>query len=275
MKKTQKSGGKRGTLHPKNPHGGRYNFAVLTQCCPALKQHLRTNPRGDSTIDFSDREAVLCLNKALLSHYYQINHWAIPNGYLCPPVPGRADYIHYLAELLTNSGRSVTGSHIRALDIGTGANCIYPIIGNRSYGWRFVATDIDPLALKAARLIVDANPPLKRQITFVQQHNRLAIFKGVIKRGEQFTLTLCNPPFHASMEEALNSNRRKAGNLNGGQSARLNFGGQQQELWTLGARSAFWGFVELCENPDKIDNLFNPAKSGHPLWNSKNIMVSF
>jgi 23S rRNA (adenine1618-N6)-methyltransferase len=46
-----------------------------------------------------------------------------------PPIPGRADYIHYIADLLatTNSGIPKETEY-KDWDIGVGANCIYPII---------------------------------------------------------------------------------------------------------------------------------------------------
>ncbi len=236
-----KQGTKKGALHPRNPHAGRYDFAALCACCPELAAHLRPNPRGDETIDFSNDKAVLCLNKALLAHDYHVHHWQIPPGYLCPPIPGRADYLHYLADLLAadHQGHPPKGKQIRALDIGTGASCIYPIIGSHSYGWRFVATEIDPVAVKTARLIVKTNPGLSQCIEVRQQHNREAIFNGVVSPGERFDLTLCNPPFHASLAEARASNQRKVRNLNQGQAGKPNFGGQQRELWTPGGEIRF------------------------------------
>ena len=134
---------KTGQLHPRNPHKGRYDLEALCNALPALNGFIRTNPAGQKTINFSCEQAVLHLNKALLAHHYRIQNWQIPKGYLCPPIPGRADMIHYLADLLaeSNGGELTTGCHVRCLDIGTGANCIYPIIGHRTYGWQFLASD--------------------------------------------------------------------------------------------------------------------------------------
>ncbi|WP_425559241.1 RlmF-related methyltransferase [Kistimonas scapharcae] len=39
-------------LHPRNLHQGRYNLAELTKTTPELKRFLKTNPRGEYTIDF-------------------------------------------------------------------------------------------------------------------------------------------------------------------------------------------------------------------------------
>jgi 23S rRNA (adenine1618-N6)-methyltransferase len=234
-----------GMLHPRNPHAGRYNFEALCESRPELRPHLRPNPAGDQTIDFSDREAVLCLNRALLTHCYRVQHWQIPAGYLCPAIPGRADAIHYLADLLAiaHKGKVPTGKNVNVLDVGTGANCIYPIIGSQSYGWRFVGTDIDSVAINTARVIVEANPGLKKKVKIVQQTDPTSIFRGIIQMNDRFDLTMCNPPFHASLEEAQASSQRKERNLDqskGGKTpAQLNFGGQNAELWCRGGEMQF------------------------------------
>lgn len=59
----------------------------------------------------------------MLKYYYNIAVWDIPEGFLCPPMPGRADYIHYAADLLIEVERMLPkGKHIKVLDIGVGAN---------------------------------------------------------------------------------------------------------------------------------------------------------
>ena len=63
---------KLGQLHPRNPHQGRYDFALLTRALPELAKHTITNPNGEPTINFSDSEAVRVLNQALLAHYYGV-----------------------------------------------------------------------------------------------------------------------------------------------------------------------------------------------------------
>jgi len=250
-----------GSLHPRNIHQGRYNLTTLCKTCPELNAFLIRNPEGQATIDFSNSQAVLCLNRALLAHHYQIAHWQIPEGYLCPPIPGRADYIHYAADLLASAvgGQVPTGKKVNVLDIGVGANCIYPILGSQAYGWKFVGTDIDPVALKVAEVIVQSNPRLTRLVTLRLQTDSNSVFKGIIKPNECFDLTLCNPPFHASMAAAREANQRKRnrlkkatiserGNERGGEHVDehvddradpLNFGGQSHELWCSGGELGF------------------------------------
>ncbi|HEX8659073.1 MAG TPA: 23S rRNA (adenine(1618)-N(6))-methyltransferase RlmF, partial [Hymenobacter sp.] len=196
-------------------------------------------------LDFANPEAVKTLNKALLRQFYHVPHWDIPAGYLAPPIPGRADYIHNLADLLTASNHGVRppDGAVRVLDVGVGANCIYPIVGHQEYGWRFVGSDIDPVALRSAQQIVAANPALAGAIECRLQPTRTAIFDGVVRPGELFDLTLCNPPFHASAAEAAAGTRRKTTNLGTGCGPRpvLNFGGQHAELWCAGGEAAFVG----------------------------------
>lgn len=234
-------------MHPRNPHQSRYDLNALVSACPELKEHLKLNPKGEQTVDFAREDAVRLLNQALLVHHYQVAHWNIPDGYLCPPIPGRADYIHYAADLLQGKKNNA-----KVLDIGTGANCIYPIIGSRSYGWKFVGSDIDPVSIATAKLIVESNPVLKNKIKLLQQTNKQSIFKGIIGPHDLYDLTLCNPPFHASLAEANAGTERKQNNLskhkakNIKQSLMLekkpagrNFGGQKSELWCDGGEITF------------------------------------
>ena len=232
-------------LHCRNKHRNGYDFAKLIKILPELSRYVNQNSYGNLSIDFADPMAVKQLNKALLLNDYQINYWDIPDGYLCPPIPGRADYIHYLADLLAqdNQNSILTGKQIRVLDIGVGANVIYPIIGCAEYDWSFVGSDINPVAIKVALLITQANTLLKNTLQCRLQKDSGSIFKHIIKPNEFYALTLCNPPFHASAEDALASTQtklKKLGKLtNSTQKTVLNFGGQNAELWCQGGESAF------------------------------------
>jgi 23S rRNA (adenine1618-N6)-methyltransferase len=206
--------------------------------CPSLSPFVFINPYGDATIDFANPAAVLALNKALLMHFYSIQHWSIPEGFLCPPIPGRAEYIHRVADALGLSNMSV---NIHCLDIGVGANCIYPIVGVVDYGWYFVGSDVEEASLKNAQHIVDENPALTNKVALRLQSNRNNIFQGIILPEDRFDLSICNPPFHRSQAEASAGSLRKAKNL--GQKKTntpvLNFGGQASELWCEGGEIHF------------------------------------
>jgi 23S rRNA (adenine1618-N6)-methyltransferase len=225
-------------LHQSNYHSAGYDFLLLVQAHPTLSQYVRPNAYGDDSIDFANPQAVKALNQALLKHYYGVAVWDIPKNYLCPPIPGRADYVHYLADLLTDSIPNLNHEQVRLLDIGTGANLVYPLIASHAYGWQCVGADIDAKALRNAQQIIDANG-LQHQISLRQQQNSGSIFKGVILPGEQFTVTLCNPPFHASAAEALAGTQRKWRGLGKKPPQALNFGGQANELVCEGGEAAF------------------------------------
>lgn len=229
-------------LHPRNVHQGNYDFDTLCKALPTLSTFVFKNQYNNLSIDFSDAQAVLCLNQALLKCFYGVDFWQLPEGYLCPPIPGRADYIHALADLITTEEGIPTGKQIKVLDIGMGANCIYPIIGSQSYAWSFVGSDIDPISIKMAGLIVKSNKNLNPFIKLRLQKDPKSIFNHVIKENDRFTLTMCNPPFHASMEKAQAGSARKVKNLNRGkapQKVTLNFAGQENELCCAGGEIAF------------------------------------
>jgi 23S rRNA (adenine1618-N6)-methyltransferase len=228
-------------FHPRNRHRLRYNFPELIIACPELADYVTPNQYQDLSIDFSDSKAVKALNKAILKQFYSVDLWDIPEGFLCPPIPGRADYIHYAADLLIGEdGKLPKGKHIKVLDIGVGANCIYPLIGQYEYGWTFVGSEIDQLASRAATNIIDANG-LSKFISIRRQRSADQIFTDIIHTEEKFSLSICNPPFHSSMQEAAEGTDRKWKNL--GQDKKegidLNFGGKNSELWCEGGEERF------------------------------------
>jgi 23S rRNA (adenine1618-N6)-methyltransferase len=242
MKEEKDSSTEKVSLHPRNKHRDRYDFKTLLDASPELRQYVKPNIYEDETIDFFDPEAVKALNRALLKSYYNLDYWDIPLGYLCPPIPGRADYIHNAADILAKSfGKIPEGKQIKCLDIGTGANCIYPIIGNKEYGWNFVGSDIDPVAIASAEKIISSNPDFEGKVELRLQENPKNIFTDIIKAGEKFELSICNPPFHASAKEARNAAIKKLKNLRQKNitKPKLNFGGKNTELWTEGGEENF------------------------------------
>ncbi len=106
-KTSVKTGGKAKDkgLHPRNLHRQGYDFTALVASFPALAPHLITTDYGQVSIPFAEPQAVLALNAALLQHHYHIQGWQLPEGYLCPPIPGRVDYLHHIADLLAEGGK--------------------------------------------------------------------------------------------------------------------------------------------------------------------------
>ncbi|AQS40594.1 23S rRNA m(6)A-1618 methyltransferase [Shewanella psychrophila] len=274
-------------LHERNLHRDGYDFELLIGASPELKIFVRPNPYGNLSIDFSDPLAVKALNLALLKAHYHIESWDIPQGFLCPPIPGRVDYIHYLADLLagniqqqislepseesqseqnvpvlknsstkaaTKANSIPTGYKIKALDIGTGANGIYPLLGIQSYGWQFTASDVDTVSIANVESVIEANLCLQGKFKTRLQTDHQKVFHGIIKADDRFDVTLCNPPFHSSLAEAGEGSQRKLKNLAANRTAKghqseaakvkganvdLNFGGQKAELWCEGGEKQF------------------------------------
>jgi len=231
------------SLHPRNKHRERYDFKLLIGSCPELAKYVKLNAYNDESIDFANPKAVKWLNKALLKQYYGIEYWDIPTGYLCPPIPGRADYIHHIADLLgsSNNGKIPTGYKVKCMDIGVGASCVFPIIGNKEYGWSFIGSETDPVALESASKILRNNTFLQNDIELRIQENPKNIFHGIMERNEPIDVTICNPPFHSSQEEAQEGTLRKLSSLNHKKitTPTLNFGGQNTELWCEGGEERF------------------------------------
>jgi len=230
-------------LHPRNRNRERYDLQALTVAVPELAKFVKPNKYGDDSVDFASPIAVKLLNKALLSHYYGIKNWDFPDINLCPPIPGRADYIHHIADTLieSNFGRMPLGDKVTCLDVGVGANCIYPILGIVEYGWNFIGCDIDQKSLESAKGIVDANPQLRNSLDLRLQKNPAHIFTGVLGEQDKVDLTICNPPFHSSAGDAEQGTRRKIKNLSGKRDSKpeLNFAGLSNELICAGGESGF------------------------------------
>ncbi len=221
-------------LHQNNLHRQEYNFEKLCNSNPDLKEFVFTNTYGTETIDFSNPKAIKSLNTSLLKAFYNIHSWDFPDENLCPPIPGRVDYIHHLNDLFKSS--SIKG-RINIIDIGTGATCIYPLLGNSVYRWNFTGTDIDKASIKNSQQIINRNN-LSNCISLKFQEDSNVIFSESIFENQKFTASMCNPPFYASQYEAVEANARKLKGL-GIEKTSRNFSGKQNELWYKGGEKAF------------------------------------
>lgn len=230
-------------LHARNKHRDRYDFKALVNTLPELAPFIQINKYNVESIDFFDPGAVKALNKALLLHYYELTYWDIPPGYLCPPVPGRADYIHYMADALAryHKGKIPLGKKITVLDIGVGANAVYPILGIKEYGWSFIGSEVHAPSLESAQKIIDFNPFLQGKLQLRKQPNPGHVLQGILLKDEFIDLVICNPPFHDSKLVARSGSLRKLKNLKNEKESDpvLNFGGQDNELWRKGGELKF------------------------------------
>ena len=220
-------------MHPKNRHLNGYDLIRLTKVYPPLKKYIVTNQFAKESLDFKQAGVVKALNTALLKADYNISYWDFPISHLCPPIPGRADYLLYLNELLIQHG--LDQSPIKILDIGTGATLIYPLLGCRLFNWQFKASDINPEALQNAQNIIAQNH-LQNCIHLMRQNNRTQLLKGIILPDEKFSASICNPPFFDSPTQALKTRHRKQKNL---KIKDTGFKGLAKELWTPGGELQF------------------------------------
>ncbi len=284
IKKTKLQTSKTGEktfFHHRSKHRGQYEFPQLISAHAGLGSYVRPNKFGVDSVDFSDPMAVKELNTALLKHFYKINYWDIPEGYLCPPIPGRADYIHHISDLFTDTSPS-TSRKLKCLDIGVGANCIYPIIGIKEYDWTFIVSDIDELALDNVKTLIKQNSELEDHIEVRLQKDSSLMLKGILKKDEMVDVVVCNPPFHESATAASKATNRKFKNLGLGKDGRkpeLNFGGKATELWCDGgekqfiknliseskefANQCFW-FTTLVSKKETLNSLVKTLEGQEP-----------
>ena len=248
-------------MHPKNPFKKDYNFQALKKAHPHLAKFAFTNVHGKETIKFENRDAVIALNTAILKQHYNIN-WSIPQGNLCPPIPGRLDYLLHAAELTQKK-------QLHLLDIGTGANLVYPILASQHFAWTCVASELENSSFKNAEQLIKSNPQLSK-IHLRKQKYKNKIFHTIIEEDDYFDLVVCNPPFYKNQYEAANKNKRKVKNLKLEAENSLNFGGQGHELWYKGGEEGFikkmveesvtyknqvvW-FTSLVSNKDNLKNI--------------------
>lgn len=218
-------------MHPKNPFREDYDFDRLISYHPELSEFVFLNNYGNKTIVFGNRQAVKALNTALLKMHYGLEYWDIPENNLCPPNPGRLDYLLYIADLIPKKD-------IRLLDIGTGANLIYPILGQLHFNWECTGSEVDLDSLKNAQELIDKNKILSK-IELRHQPYTHSILKHIVHPNDAFDVVVCNPPFFKNRLEALRKNQRKIKNLGLSKNEGLNFGGLSNELWYKGGETAF------------------------------------
>uniref|UniRef100_A0A804P4P6 U6 small nuclear RNA (adenine-(43)-N(6))-methyltransferase n=1 Tax=Zea mays TaxID=4577 RepID=A0A804P4P6_MAIZE len=199
---------------------------------------------------------------------------ASTDGQLCPTVPNRSNYIHWIEDLLSSDlipPISSSSERVKGFDIGTGANCIYPLLGASLLGWTFVGSDVTNVALEWAKKNVESNPHLAELIeirnanaapseseTVVREAASEKILEpaedvampkphilvGVVKESESFDFCMCNPPFFESTEEA-------------GLNPKTSCGGTAEEMVCPGGELAF--ITQIIEDSVSLKNSFRKA----------------
>jgi len=186
-----------------------------------------STPSGAVSIDFSQASSILEFNTALLKQHYNVRYWKLPANTLYPPIPGRADYIHHIADLVGKGAKT-------GLDIGCGASAIYPILGNAIYDYKMIGSDVDASSIASAKDNTLKNPAIEIRL----QDDRSNILQGIILEGENYDFAMCNPPFFSSQEEADKANLKKQRKLGTKENGR-NFSGMSHELWCNGGEALF------------------------------------
>lgn len=259
-------------MHRNNKHQGYYDFKNLEAAHEPLSEFTFVNARQSTTIDFSNPKAVKALNTALIKSDYGVSFWDFPDANLCPGIPGRADYVHLVSDLLKISKIE---NEVTVLDIGTGASCVYPLIGNAAYNWNFVVTDCDETAIASAEGIITGNS-LKDQIKLRRQPDTAHIFENIIAPKDKFDVSMCNPPFYKSEAEALKTTAKKLKGIGkAGDQVTRNFAGEANELCYKGGEKAFlhtylyesslnkaqcFWYTSLVSNKDNVKTMYKSLK---------------
>ncbi|OHX64252.1 23S rRNA (adenine(1618)-N(6))-methyltransferase RlmF [Flammeovirga pacifica] len=238
-------------MHHKNPHKSGYDIDKLCSQMPQLKSHIILTKGNTKSINFHDAESVKLLNKALLKAHYKIKFWDIPKGYLCPPVPGRLDYLLGINDLIKET-TNLSYREIKGFDVGTGANLIYPLLGYSFLGWKFSASEIDDVAINNGINILRENKITPKQIHIKKQNDVNSILKGLIVASDRIAFTMCNPPFYKNEKEALDASRRKNKNLKQKNGENRNFGGLNNELWVEGGELEF--IIKMIDESTSLKN---------------------
>ncbi|KAI9506619.1 ribosomal RNA large subunit methyltransferase F-like protein, partial [Coemansia spiralis] len=194
-----------------------------------------------STLDFKNPDAVRTLNKALLRVYFDLDV-TIPNESLCPPVANRLNYIKWIKSNII--AEFWPGYSIRGLDIGTGASCIYPLLGARVLAnSSFIGTDVNSTSIAVANQNIAANSLENRIQTYLNtdRQTKLPIDNSDFPinwdadaDGSVLLFNMCNPPFYDSPEER----QRLRDTKSIGQPS-LDINGKDDELYTEGGEEMF------------------------------------
>ncbi|GCB72140.1 hypothetical protein scyTo_0001843 [Scyliorhinus torazame] len=130
----------------------------------------------------------------------------IPLERLIPTVPLRLNYIHWVEDLIGSD--AVKSKLIRGIDIGTGASCIYPLLGATMNGWFFLATEVDDMCFNYAKKNVEQNN-LSDLIKVVKVPQKTLLMDALKEESEiVYDFCMCNPPFFANQLEAKGVNSR-------------------------------------------------------------------
>uniref|UniRef100_A0A8C8IZL1 U6 small nuclear RNA (adenine-(43)-N(6))-methyltransferase n=1 Tax=Oncorhynchus tshawytscha TaxID=74940 RepID=A0A8C8IZL1_ONCTS len=97
------------------------------------------------------------------------------------------------------------GEPCRGIDIGTGASCIYPLLGASMNGWHYLVTEIDDICFDYATRNVEQNN-LSDLIKVPQK----TLLMDALKSAIVYNFCICKPPLFANQLEAKGVNSRNS-----------------------------------------------------------------
>ena len=199
--KGQKATSNNDRMHPRNKYkNNKPDFKLLADKYAYLAPFLLRLSNGGYSLDFKNPASNRALTKALLDHDFGVKI-DLPENQLCPTVTSRVNYILWIEDLLNFNGKSSNKTSVRGIDIGTGASCIYPLLGHAMNQWQFLAIDIDPVSVDFAKRNVASNH--WEDSIQIKLSEKGKMFKFVVPEKESFDFTMCNPPFFETVEQKV------------------------------------------------------------------------
>lgn len=184
-------------MHPRNIYKTPPDFKSLALEFPDFCKYLKQDITGKVTFNFKDVNALRTLSTILLKKDFGLDV-DIPTNKLIPTIPLRLNYLLWIEDLLSiiNSKENIYG-----IDIGTGASCVYPLIGAKKFGWYMIGTDIDEDSIIDARSNVARNS-LDNQIQLLKVSGNTIFEEINIDNSEKiYDFCMCNPPFFSTPQE--------------------------------------------------------------------------
>uniref|UniRef100_A0AAQ5X087 U6 small nuclear RNA (adenine-(43)-N(6))-methyltransferase n=1 Tax=Amphiprion ocellaris TaxID=80972 RepID=A0AAQ5X087_AMPOC len=193
------------SMHPRNRYKDKPpDFSYLASKYPDFQQHVHTSLAGKPVVNFREPEAVRALTCTLLKEDFGLTI-EIPLERLIPTVPLRLNYIHWVEDLIDGQKQPRRG-----IDIGTGASCIYPLLGATMNGWYFLATEVDDICFDYATKNVEQNN-LSDLVKVVKVPQKTLLMDALKEETEiVYDFCMCNPPFFANQLEAKGVNSRNS-----------------------------------------------------------------
>ena len=187
------------------------DFLILIKEFPELKKYIikHNDNKEEFSFDWSNNDLSLLMTKSILKYYFNIQYYDIPKGFLIPPIPSRLNYLNLIHSLI----KDIKEENIIGIDIGTGANIIYPILGNSVYNWKFICTEINNESYNNARIILQKNN-LEEDINLIKQDNKNNIFLGILNRENKYSFSMCNPPYYDYEQEIKIEDKKRDSEFN-------------------------------------------------------------